>query len=95
MPLANQADLHINGPRLIQLSTSFDDKGYERGERINGACQCPECGLWWPVIEEPDVWTESDDGRWIATGWWGEARCELCHLLMIDQPGGRGECYRL
>jgi hypothetical protein len=36
----------------------------ERGERINGYVQCPNCDLWWPCVEEPDCWTEQMVTRW-------------------------------
>lgn len=81
-------------PYCVRLSNSFDEDGYEQGQRINGFDCCPQCGLWWPCIEEPDCW-EEDDSRWKATGWWGASVCEDCGLLMIEQPDGRGECYQL
>lgn len=73
----------------------FDAEGHERGERINGFYQCPKCDVWWPCVEEPDMWDEGPHGRWYASGWWGAAVCEECGLLMVDQPDGRTECYRL
>lgn len=96
MPFANQADIPT-GPARIEYESPprFDDEGFERTERRNGACQCPECGLWWPSIEEPDMWTEDNSGRWIAEGWWGGVVCERCEVLMIEQPDGSGECYKL
>lgn len=92
---ANQADLLTEGPKLIYLNCTFDCEGYERTERVNGAMQCPRCGLWWPCIEEPDCWTEDELGRWIAVEWWGGVVCGCCHLLMVDQPDGRSEAYQL
>lgn len=80
----------VNGPR------TFDEESHERGERINGYCECPKCGLWWPIVEEPDCWEWNERSqRWIATGWWGAAVCEACELLMADQPDGTPECYYL
>ncbi len=87
--------LTCNVPRVVLLSSFFDPEGFQHGERINGYDQCPKCGLWWPCVEEPDCWTESANGEWLATGWWGAAVCCECNLLMVDQPDGRGECYRL
>lgn len=52
-------------------------------------------GLWWPCVEQPDCWEEMDDGRWKATGWWGASVCEVCDLLMVEQPDGTPECYSL
>ena len=72
-----------------------DGAWMQTGERINGFCQCPKCGLWWPNIEEPDMWTENDDGWMQATGWWGGCVCSDCDLLMIEQPDGTPECYDL
>ena len=100
-PFCNQADLLTAGPRVIYEQRRYDVDGTERTERRNGAYQCPECGLWWPVIEEPDCWTQSDDdpSRWDATGWWGGVVCEECQLLMVElmveQPDGAGEVYKL
>jgi hypothetical protein len=82
-------------PYLKRLSRFFDADGHERGERINGYCQCPKCGLWWPRVEEPDMWVEGEGGKWFIDGWWGAAVCCECHLLMVEQPDGTPECYRL
>ena len=86
-----------DGTYCVYLSRYWDRDNFEKGERINGYDQCPKCGLWWPCIEEPDCWEESDHGtnKWIATGWWGAAVCEECELLMVEQPDGRGETYQL
>ena len=81
-------------PYLVQLWESFKDSK-EGGERINGFHQCPQCGLWWPCIEEPDCWEQQDDGRWTAVGWWGAAVCEVCEVLMVEQPDGTPETYCL
>lgn len=82
---------------VVQLSRSFDDEGYEQGERINGFVECPKCGLWWPCIEEPDCWEEDDEqkGKWVAIGWWGGVVCDECRLLIVDQPDGHTEVYQL
>ena len=86
-------------PYLRVLSRSFDADGFERGERINGFTECPKCGRWWPNVEEPDCWEEGEDAGhetiWLATGWWGSSICEECDLLMIEQPDGTSEVYRL
>lgn len=85
----------VNGPR------TFDHEGFERGERISGYSCCPHCGLWWPIVEEPDEWIEDPRAhirgveRWLAKSWWGAAVCEKCELLMVDQPDGTPECYWL
>lgn len=87
-----------DAPYCVRIGErGFDDRGHETGERINGFDQCPKCLLWWPCLEEPDCWEESDDqpGKWIATGWWGAAVCEECELLMVEQPDGTPECYQL
>lgn len=68
----------------------------ERGERIHGFDQCPKCGVWWPCIEEPDGWElNADDEVWLAISWWGGTICEDCGLLMVTQPDGTPETYRL
>lgn len=82
-------------PSIVRLSKSFDDDGMERGQRINGYVQCPRCGLWWPNVEEPDMWDEGCGNQWIASGWWGSACCCECDLLMIEQPDGTPEVYKL
>ena len=82
-------------PPIVTLKSSVDDDGMEQGERINGYCECPKCGLWWPCVEEPDMWEEIEPGKWGATGWWGAAVCGECNLLMADQPDGTSECYQL
>lgn len=80
----------------ILLEREFGMGSYEQTKRINGGCQCPKCGLWWPCVEEPDMWDWDEDfGQWIATGWWGAAVCEECNILMVDQPDGESECYQL
>lgn len=96
-PYSNQADLMRSEPRRVSERRHYDAAGYERTEIRTGACQCPECGLWWPVIESPDVWTQNreDTAKMNATGWWGAAQCATCDLLMVEQPDGRGECYSL
>jgi hypothetical protein len=93
-PYCNQADIVRAEPRIIRERRRFDDEGYERTKRRNGACECPKCGLWWPCIEEPDCWElDEESGKWNAVSWWGGVVCEECELLMIEQPDGTGECY--
>lgn len=96
-PYCNQADIVHAEPRLAYEKRHWDDERFERTQRRNGAYQCPKCGLWWPLIEEPDMWTEADEtpGWWTAEGWWGGVACEGCEILMVSQPDGRGECYDL
>lgn len=95
-PFANQADLHRRGAVLATEPRHWDEEGHERTERRTGATQCPQCGLWWPNIDEPDMWDEnSETGRWDASGWWGGVVCSECDLLLIEQPDGRAEVYML
>ena len=95
-PFANQTDLHTRGPVICRERRHWGDDGHELTQRRVGATQCPQCGLWWPDIEEPDEWTEDkENGRWNAIGWWGGTCCEECGLLMIEQPDGTGEVYDL
>lgn len=83
-------------PRYVLLNRRFDEQHYERGERIGGYCQCPKCGLWWPVVEEPDAWEQRPlEDVWFAVEWWGGCVCEVCNLLMVSQPDGTPECYQL
>jgi uncharacterized protein YbaR (Trm112 family) len=82
--------------QLILLSRSFDENGYERGDRINGFCKCPACRLWWPIVEEPDAWElDEESGKWFAVEWWGGSVCAVCNLLMVEQPDGTSEVYDL
>ena len=101
-PLCNQADLMTFGPRVVREPRCYDAEGVERTELRNGACQCPKCGLWWPIIETPVMWVEEhkrpDDttpARWLATGWEGFPVCLFCGLLMVEHPDGTGEVYQL
>jgi hypothetical protein len=96
-PFCNQADILHSEARIVYERPHWDKEGYERTERRNGAYQCPKCGLWWPVIEEPDWWEQNpeDDAKWDAQGWWGGVVCEDCEILMVDQPDGSAECYDL
>lgn len=78
----------------------FDKDGFQRGTRINGIAQCPECGLWWPLIEEVEAWVSGDEigdagrkfsGKWVATEWGiGTAECLDCGCIVIDSFDG---CY--
>lgn len=79
------------GPR------TFDDDHCEQGKRINGFDQCPKCGLWWPCVEEPDMWAEDDENHGImfAEGWCGWSVCCDCRLLLFTQPDGTPEAYQL
>jgi hypothetical protein len=88
IPFVNQRDIHTNGPRILREKRHWDSEGRERTERIIGSEQCPKCGLWWPVVEQPEEWYESDTvpGRRDATGWWGASCCEQCQILMVEQP---------
>lgn len=97
IPYSNQADLMTRGPKLQRERRHYDADGHERTQRRNGATQCPRCGLWWPNIEEPDMWDQdpTDQNRWNASGWWGGAFCDECGLLLIEQPDGTAEVYEL
>jgi hypothetical protein len=97
VPFCNQADITRNDARVKYETRRWDADGYERTERRAGACECPRCGLWWPLIEEPDHWELSDGDaiRWDAVGWWGAVHCGPCGLLMVTQPDGRVECLDL
>lgn len=95
-PFCNQVDIVRAAPRIVRERRHWDEHDFEQTERRVGAEQCPKCGLWWPAIEQPDMWTLSEtDGKWDADGWWGGTVCEQCSVLMINQPDGRGECYDL
>lgn len=96
-PYSNQADLMRAEPRRTRERRHYDADGYERTEVRTGDCQCPKCGLWWPVIESPDMWTQNpkDTTKLNAFGWWGAAQCGTCDLLLAEQPDGRSECYDL
>jgi len=95
-PFANQADLFTLDPVRTRERRHWDDQGHERTEIRTGAVQCPKCGLYWPCIEEPDMWDENKEtGRWDATGWWGGVVCSFCKLLLVEQPDGTSEAYQL
>lgn len=82
-------------PYVYVLDLGTDKQGYPRGHRINGFYQCPRCGAWWPIVEEPEEWVRYADGRREIESWWGAAICTECNLLMVEQPDGADECYRL
>ena len=89
----NLLDCH-DGPEPVLLWLKVDNEKHERGERINGYIQCPRCGLWNPVIEEPDKWTLDEETEiWKADGWFGGVVC--CGLLMVEQPDGQLEAYSI
>lgn len=90
LPTAGEFETYV-----VVLHTEFDDENFQCGERINGFDQCPKCELWWPCIEQPDVWEENDSGQWIATGWWGVAFCCECNLLLVMQLDWTPEAYQL
>lgn len=95
-PFCNQADIRTTSPRRYREVRHWDEENHELTQIRTGAYQCPECGLYWPLIEEPDAWRLNEEtGRWDAVDWWGGVVCEECGLLMIDQPDGTGEVYRL
>jgi len=76
---------------FTQLITGpyFDEQGYQRGERINGVVQCPDCGLWWPLVEDVEVWVSGGDGKWHASEWGlGVANCLECECVIIDSFDG-------
>jgi hypothetical protein len=94
-PFCNQSDLMTSAPKIVREKQCFDAEDYETTQRRNGAVQCPKCKLWWPSIEDPDWWTQREDGKHIAIGWWGGVVCEVCDLLLIEQPDGHTEVYWL
>lgn len=64
---------------------TFDSDGYERATRINGAFVCPECDVVWPLVEDVEVWTVGDDGRWYAKEWgMGHGFCEECQVAVFE-----------
>ncbi|TXH55021.1 MAG: hypothetical protein E6Q97_09730 [Desulfurellales bacterium] len=96
LPFCNQRTLHTEDTVILRTRRVWDEDGFERGQRRNGATQCGECGLWWPNIEEPDAWQENPEtGKFDAVAWWGGVVCEQCDLLFVEQPDGRGEAYSL
>lgn len=96
LPFTNQMDLQVSNVRIEYEAQHWDDTGHEQTQRRTGALQCPCCSLWWPIIEEPEEWTENDEtGRWDALAWWGGVVCGECNLLMAEMPDGRVECYKL
>lgn len=88
-------DISSDRPFIVLLRVPhFDDTGYQRAERINGAVECPDCGLWWPLVEEIVEWIERPEGpkeMWFASGWdTGSAWCSECDILLADGFDG---CY--
>ena len=95
-PFCNQVDIHERGPVIVREERAWDEVGYETTQQRIGATQCPRCRLWWPEIQEPDAWTFNEDNDlWDANDWWGGVVCELCGLLMVEQPDGTREAYEL
>ena len=94
---ANPVDLQTRlGNWLKYEHQRFDDDGYERTERVNGSVQCPRCELWWPCVEEPEEWVDDNSSSMkYAVSWWGGVVCCECQLLIVDQPDGRVEVYKL
>lgn len=78
----------INPQRPLVLVVDgpyFDDKGYQRATRINGAFVCPDCGLVWPMYEDVCAWTDGPNGTWLATEWdTGHGECEVCGLVYFE-----------
>jgi hypothetical protein len=72
--------------RPVVLRLSRDNDGCQRGERINGSAECPDCGLWWPLIEEPEEW-DTETGDVVSWGP-GAAECADCELVIIDTFDG-------
>lgn len=81
--------------RLIE-GPHFDAEGYQRASRINGIAQCPDCGLWWPLVEEIEAWTDGSSipsgkfaGKWVASEWGpGVANCLECDVVIVDSFDG-------
>lgn len=76
-------------PFVVRMTKSrhFDDRGYETTKRINGAIQCPHCGLYWPIVGDPTAWVERD-GRFNAIEWWDSAECLECGKVFVDTLDG-------
>jgi hypothetical protein len=86
------ADQNAETFRRLLRRPAFDQDGYMRAQRIHGIAQCPDCGLWWPLIEEVEAWvagTGEHDGKWIATEWGpGTAECIECGCIVVDTFDG-------
>lgn len=80
-------------PFVQVISSYLDCNDHERGERINGVLECPHCGLYWPIIEEPEAWTQRKTGTWRAVEWGpGIAECLQCNRVFVDTFDG---CFEL
>ena len=67
---------------------TIDREGYPHQLRINGAIQCPKCGLFWPLIEDSDEWTRVD-GKWRVSGFGlGMAECIECRKVFVENFDG-------
>lgn len=75
---------------LHYLNYHLDAENHERCQRINGYAECPDCGLAWPMIDEPEAWTLSEaTGVWEATDFGpATAECLDCGLCIVDTFDG-------
>jgi hypothetical protein len=63
----------------------FDDDGYQRATRINGAFVCPDCCLVWPMYEDVCAWRKYPDGKYHAIEWdMGHGECEICGVVVFE-----------
>lgn len=78
--------------RRMLSGPTFDADGYQRAERIHGIAQCPDCGLWWPLIEQVEAWRHGRGkyrGKHLAIEWGpGTAECLECGVVLVDSFDG-------
>lgn len=84
----NLLQMHSTDVEPIPLTPMVvDDDGFERGQRINGYDECPRCRLWWPVVEEPDMWEESETLIQVRDGCFEPWRTVTHARLQIERYG--------
>ena len=85
---------HVGPFVRFTVKPHFDENDeHEQGERINGVIECPHCRLMWPLLEQPEAWSQGNDGRWHITEWGpGTAECLQGNRLFVDTFDG---CFEL
>ena len=83
IPLFCLLDQAPDDPVMLHHEIVTDADGDMRpvAARMNGMARCPDCGLWYPLIEEAEGWF-TDTGE--VESWSpGSAECPFCDLTMI------------
>jgi hypothetical protein len=83
----------------------YDDKGYERRERLDAIAECPKCGAEIECWADTEEWTRDYDisdptvpakGYWIHSQYGGaQGVCEACRILIADCLSDGFRCFNL